>query len=232
MAETTYILVHGAWGGAWCWRLVGDELTRRGVAWTALDLPSSTPGAHPNTYLADDAREVVSVAQLDGPVVLVGHSYGGAVITEAAEQLPHLERLIYVAALVPLLGESAFEVTREIDVRTLLDQAIEVDDGVLRLNPVLARAALYEDCPDDVAAWAVSQLSTQTAASLRSPRSAFDVDVPSFYVRCTLDQAVDPGLQVDLAERCHDVVNLESGHTPLLSQPEVLCDLLLSSAET
>ena len=91
MNETTYILVHGAWGGAWCWRDVGVELTARGVQWTVLDLPSSTHGAHPNTYLSDDAREVIEVAKLDGPVVLVGHSYGGAVITEAAEQIPNLE---------------------------------------------------------------------------------------------------------------------------------------------
>ena len=88
MSEATYILVHGGWGGAWTWRDVGKELTRRDLPWTALDLPSSTRGAHPNTYLADDAREVIEVAKLDGPVVLVGHSYGGAVITEAAGDIP------------------------------------------------------------------------------------------------------------------------------------------------
>jgi pimeloyl-ACP methyl ester carboxylesterase len=113
MTQPTYLLVHGAWGGAWVWRDVGAELTRRDVPWTAVDLPSSLHGAHPNTYLADDAKEVVEVAKFDGPVVLVGHSYGGAVICEAAESVAHLERLVYVAALVPLLGESATETTRE-----------------------------------------------------------------------------------------------------------------------
>lgn len=232
MSETTYILVHGAWGGAWCWRDVGAELTRRGVAWSVLDLPSSTHGALPNTYLADDAREVVTVARLDGPVVLVGHSYGGAVITEAADQIKNLERLVYIAALVPLLGESATETTREVHVRTLLDEAIEVDGDFLRLEPGLAKKALYQDCDEVTADWAVGQLTTQTLASFRSPRSSFDVDVPSYYVRCTLDQAVDLSVQELMAARCNEVATLESGHTPLLSQPIALTDLILTSANS
>ena len=125
MSEATYILVHGGWSGAWSWRDVGKELTRREIPWTALDLPSSTHGAHPNTYLADDAREVIEVAKLDGPVVLVGHSYGGAVITEAADQIPNLERLVYIAALVPALGQSASEAKSEVEIMTRLDEAIE-----------------------------------------------------------------------------------------------------------
>jgi pimeloyl-ACP methyl ester carboxylesterase len=230
MDETTYILVHGAWGGAWVWRDVGIELTRRGVQWTVLDLPSSIHGAPPNTYLADDAREVIEVAKLDGPVVLVGHSYGGAVITEAAEQIPNLESLIYIAALVPELGQSTTDVSRLAGVATLLDVAIEVDGEVLRLKPDLAKEALYQDCDEDVASWAISQLTPQTIASLHSPRSAFDVEVPTYYVRCAFDQAVDPGLQELLAARCHEVATMESGHTPSLSQPVVLCDLILKSA--
>jgi pimeloyl-ACP methyl ester carboxylesterase len=229
MSDTTYILVHGAWSAAWVWRDVGAELTRRNVLWSVVDLPSSTHGAHPNTYLADDAHEVVDVARLDGPVVLVGHSYGGSVITEAAQQIPNLEALIYVAALIPELGQSSTGVSRMIDVPTMLDAAIEVDGEFLRLNSTLAREALFHDCGDDVADWAVSQLSTQTIASLRSPRTAFDVEVPTYYLRCTHDQAIDPSLQELLAARCDSVAVMDSGHTPMLSQPRIFCDLLLMS---
>src|SRR5580692_7673013 len=149
MAEPTYVLVHGAWGGAWVWRDVGAELTRRGVPWVAVDLPSSIHGAHPTTYLADDANEVVQIANLEGPVVLVGHSYGGAVITEAAEDVTNLQRLIYIAALLPLLGESATEATREVQARTLLDEAIQVDGDYLTLDPNLAKKALFHDCTEE-----------------------------------------------------------------------------------
>jgi pimeloyl-ACP methyl ester carboxylesterase len=230
MTQPTYLLVHGAWGGAWVWRDVGAELTRRDVPWTAVDLPSSLHGAHPNTYLADDAKEVVEVAKFDGPVVLVGHSYGGAVICEAAESVAHLERLVYVAALVPLLGESATETTREANARTLLDEAIRVDGDFLTLEPTLAKKALYQDCREETADWAVGQLTPQTRASFRSPRSSFDVEVPSYYVRCTLDDAVDLSIQELMAARCNEFATLESGHSPMLSMPESLCDLILSTA--
>jgi pimeloyl-ACP methyl ester carboxylesterase len=232
MSDTTYILVHGAWSAAWVWRDVGAELTRRDVLWTVVDLPSSTHGAHPNTYLADDAREVVEVAKLEGPVVLVGHSYGGAVITEAAEQIPNLQALIYVAAIVPELGHSTTGVSRMVDTPTVLDAAIEVDGDFLVLKPTLAKEAMFQDCSDEVADWAVSQLTPQTTASLRSPRTAFDVDVPTYYMRCTLDRAVDSGLQELLAARCDEVAVLICGHTPMLSQPEAFCELLLKSMAT
>ncbi len=229
MTQPTYVLVHGAWGGAWVWRDVGAELTRRDVPWTSLDLPSSTHGAHPNTYLADDAREVASVANAEGPVVLVGHSYGGAVLCEAAQDVAQLERLIYVAALVPLLGESATETSREVPARTTLDGAIRVEGEFLTLEPTLARRALYHDCPDDVADWATGQLTPQTIASFRSPRSSYDVETPSYYVRCTFDDAIDLSLQELMAARCSEYATLASGHSPMLSRPAELCDLLLST---
>ncbi len=229
VSDVTYILVHGGWGGAWTWRDVGKELTRREIPWTALDLPSATRGAHPNTYLADDAREVAEVAKLDGPVVLVGHSYGGAVITEAAEQIPNLERVVHIAALVPALGQSATEAKSEVEIMTRLDDAIERQGDFLVLNPVLAHVALYQDCKEKVAASAVSQLTPQTIASFRSPRSSFDVDVPSRYILCTNDNALDPTLQKVMSQRCTEVVTLESDHSPFLSRPGVLTDLLLAN---
>ena len=230
MAQPTYVLVHGGWGGAWIWRDVGLELTRREVPWTALDLPSSIHGAQPNTYLSDDAREVSQIANLEGPVVLVGHSYGGAVILEAAADVVHLERLVYIAALVPLLGESATEVTREVHVRTMLDEAIKVDGEFLTLEPTLAKKALYQDCSDETADWATEQLTPQTLASFRSPRSSFDVAVPSYYVRCTLDNAVDLSVQELMAARCNEFATLTSGHSPMFSMPATLCDLIVSTA--
>jgi pimeloyl-ACP methyl ester carboxylesterase len=230
VSEATYILVHGGWSGAWSWRDVGKELSRRELPWTALDLPSSTRGAHPNTYLADDAQEVIDVAKLDGPVVLVGHSYGGAVITQAADQIPNLARLVYISGLVPALGQSASEAKAEVDLMTRLDDAIERDGDFLVLNPVLAHAALYQDCKEKVAAWAVSQLTPQTLASFRSPRTAFDVDVPSRYILCTDDNALDPTLQKVMSDRCTEVVTLESDHSPFLSRPGVLTDLVAANA--
>lgn len=113
---------------------------------------------------------------------------------------------------------------------TRLDEAIEREGEFLVLNPVLAHAALYQDCKEKVAAWAVSQLTPQTLASFRSPRSSFEVDALSRYILCTDDNALDPTLQKVMSERCTEVVTLESDHSPFLSRPGVLTDLLVADA--
>jgi pimeloyl-ACP methyl ester carboxylesterase len=227
VTSPTYILVHGAWGGAWCWRDVATELDRRGVSWKAVDLPSSRNGADPKTGLAEDAAAVAALANDERPYVLVAHSYGGAVVSEVASRIANLQRCIYVAALVPRPGESATNATRRIRVRTLLDDAIEVEGDYLRLKPELAKGALYSDCTPEVATWAVGQLSTQTLASFRIHRESENARAESVYVRCTNDHAVDPQIQQLMSEECDIALSLESEHSPFLSQPTRLCDLIL-----
>ena len=224
----TYILVHGAWGGSWCWRDVGAELDLRGVTWRAVDLPSSRNGADASTGLAEDVGAVAALADGDGPYILLAHSYGGAVVSEVASRIPNLQRCIYVAALIPSPGESATDALRRVRVRTRLDDAIEVEGDYLRLNPEMASEALYSDCTPSVAKWAVSQLSTQTIASFRSHRETENARTETIYVRCTNDHAVDPQIQQLMSEECDFALSLESEHSPFLSQPSLFCDVILS----
>ena len=224
----TYILVHGAWGGSWCWRDVGAELDLRGVTWRAVDLPSSRNGADASTGLAEDVGAVAALADGDGPYILLAHSYGGAVVSEVASRIPNLQRCIYVAALIPSPGESATDASRRVRVRTRLDDAIEVEGDYLRLNPEMASEALYSDCTPSVAKWAVSQLSTQTIASFRSHRETENARTETIYVRCTNDHAVDPQIQQLMSEECDFALSLESEHSPFLSQPSLFCDVILS----
>ena len=228
MTSPTYILVHGAWGGAWCWRDVATELDRRGVTWIAVDLPSSRNGADPATGLDEDAAAVAALANDDGPYVLVAHSYGGAVVSEVAARIANLQRCIYVAALVPRPGESATNAVRRIRVRTLLDDAIEVDGEFVRLNPDKASHALYNECSTDVARWAVNQLSTQTLASFHNQRETENSRTETIYIRCSNDHAVDPQIQQLMSEECDYALSLESDHSPFLSHPSQLCDVILN----
>jgi len=231
MRDVTYLLVHGAWSGAWCWAPLGKEFERRDVMFETVDLPSSTPHAHAETYLIDDARDVAELANEGGPVVLVGHSYAGCVITEAAPLVNDLRGLIYVAALLPLVGESASDASRAAGVRTVLDEAIYVEGERAFLRPELAKVALYQDCEDALANWALERLTSQTLASFRSPRGSGDVAAPRRYVLCEQDLAIDPRTQAIMASRCGEVVTMASGHSPFLSRPATLADLILAPFE-
>ncbi|HUX04071.1 MAG TPA: alpha/beta fold hydrolase [Acidimicrobiales bacterium] len=230
MTQPTFILVHGAWHGAWSWRDLGAEFDRRGVTWRALNLPSSQRGGDPLADLDQDAVRVADACEVDGDVVLVGHSYGGAVISEAAHLVTNLERMVYVAALVPEVGQSATDASREVRVRTELDAAMELDGDYIRLDPTKAASALYHDCTREVSDWATAQLSVQTLASFRSARKGVDVPVPSRYILCRQDRAIDPALQQVMARRTNEVIAIESGHCPFLSRPSQLCEILLASS--
>jgi len=229
MPSPTYVLVHGAWGGKWCWRDLTAEFDAREVRWLSVDLPSSRIDAAADTDLDDDAAAVVERARGVGPVVLVGHSYGGSVITQAAPFVEELRGLIYVAALLPQQGESSTDASRAVKIRTNLDEAIYLDGEFLRLRRELAGAALYHDCDEELARWALDNLSTQTLASFRSARTSNDVAVPRRYVVCSDDCAIDPSTQAIMASRCGDVVAVASGHSPFFSHPNTLADLILAS---
>lgn len=150
------------------------------------------------------------------------------VVTEVAPRIPNLERIVYVAALVPKVGHSAMETARTVRVSTKLDEAVEVNGDYMRLNHNLASAALYNDCPAVIASWAADKLSSQTLASYRAKRSSADTKIDSLYIRCTLDRAIDPHVQELMSERCDVVLDLASDHSPFLSQPNFLLEAILS----
>jgi len=222
----TYVLVHGAWCGAWTWDSLTAEFDRRGVSWRTLDLPSShdTEGT---ADLSSDADAVVSAARVDGPVVVVGHSYGGAVVAEAASRIPQLAGLVFVAALVPGPGESATEASRAVRVRTELDDAVVLDEPFLRLDEGRSASALFGECRALDQQRAVSLLGRQTLASFRQPRHEPDPATPRLYVLCEHDRAIDPSVQEVMAQRCDAVVRLSSDHSPFLSHVTETADALI-----
>lgn len=228
MTDATYVLVHGAWGGPWCWRDLTRELDERNLSWRAVDLPSAQAGGDPLADLDQDAAVAAAACEGFANVVLVAHSYGGAVVGEAQHFVGELSRVVYVAALVPALGESATDVSRLVRVRTRLDEAMSLDGPILRLDPAIALDALYHDCDEATQSWAINQLSTQTLASFRSPRRGVAVPIATRYVLCRDDRAIDPSLQEFLAGRCDERVELASGHSPFFSHPRELADLITS----
>ena len=228
--RSTVVLVHGAWGGSWCWERVVPLLEQRGVRAVAVDLPSV--GAAPGTEcsLAGDAAAVIDVLdRVGGPVVVCGHSYGGMVVTQAAVGRRDVSRLVYLCAFMPDAGESLLTLTSG------PAHWIEVlADG--RTLPDLERALAvnYTDCDADTGAKAVVRLRPQVPTPFGDPVTAAAWhETPSTYVVCSRDGSLPVEQQREVfARRADEAVELVSGHCPFFSQPERVAELLAERAVT
>ena len=170
----TVVLVHGAWHGAWCYAALQAELDRRGVPSLAVDLPGHGVSLAPLTDLHGDARCVADTLAMLGQrgvenPVLVGHSYGGAVITQAAVWFPAVAHLVYLAAFALDDGESVMGALRAFPRHDVaLSAAMRpLDDGTSVLDPAVAGAALYGSCPAEVVAPSLARTSRWPRCSRR-----------------------------------------------------------------
>lgn len=206
-----------------------------GVEVQAVDLPGHGADPGPLLDLAGDAAFVTGV--LDGlapGTVLVGHSYGGAVISEAGVH-PNVGHLVYLAAFALDAGEScaaaAVDEAAKLDLTfegtTLVDAIVFGDDGVTTIDPDLAPAVFYNRCSPEAAAWAVARLGPHSMTSLGQEASnGAWRQVPSTYAVCADDAGVHPELQRVMAARCGETVEWDTDHSPFLSTPDLVVDLL------
>jgi pimeloyl-ACP methyl ester carboxylesterase len=230
-AAPLVVLVHGAWHGAWCWAALQAELDSRGIASLAVDLPGHGASTRPLADLYGDAQHVADVvAQLDRPVVLVGHSYGGAVITEAASNTAGIHHLVYLAAFALAQNESIMALLGQLPpVEVALSAAIvQGADGVSSIDASKAAAAFYGSCPPAMIPAAIARLSPQPMITFGQPVTGDPrASTPSTYVCCTRDQSVAIAHQQVLAERCTHSVTLDTDHSPFASMPVETADVIV-----
>lgn len=222
-APLPVVLVHGAWHGAWCFAALQHALDDLGVPSHAVDLPGHGVSVEPFTDLYGDAQHVVRVLeQLRGPVVLVGHSYGGAVVTEAAARRPEgVAHLVHLTAFALREEESVMGMLSSIpDARVRLGAAMRFrDDGTSVLDHEAAVPALYGDCPPAAVRAALPRLSAQPMLNFSQPVTGSTLGIlPSTYVRCLRDEAIHVRHQDAMAERCDEVVTLDCDHSPFISR--------------
>jgi pimeloyl-ACP methyl ester carboxylesterase len=217
---TTIVLVHGAFHGPWCFEPLIAELAGRGITCVAPELPL--------TNLADDAAAVhAALDACKGPVALLGHSYGGAVITVAGVHLA-VEQLVYLAAMAPDTGESANGGRVEID-EAFIAAIRPTKDGRISIDPDRAVALFYPDADPNAAAAFAGRLRPGHVGGAEAivELAAWRVQ-PTTYIVCADDPIVVPSSQRALAARIGgDVLEMPGDHSPFLARPVELAELLV-----
>ncbi|XNS27236.1 alpha/beta fold hydrolase [Citricoccus nitrophenolicus] len=237
---THFVLVHGAFHGAWCWDKVAAALQQAGHSVSAPDLPGAGEDGTPLEQVdLDRATERVVGALRAGPepAVLVGHSMGGVVVTQAAARVPdRVSRLVYLTAFRPSDGESLLELTGLPEGAGDGVQANITVDGeppIATFDLAQARSVFYNGVAEEEAAAAVERLDRQPLAVFATPVSLEGAELPpADYVVCTQDHAIPPALQRLMAGRSPARVSeLDAGHSPFLSHVDAVVGILERSTK-
>ena len=219
------VLVHGFWGGAAHWAKVIVELKGRGYG-------SLHAVENPLTSLSDDAeRTRKMVKQVDGPVLLVGHSYGGAVITEAGD-LPNVVGLVYVAAFAPDAGESINQIGEWLPSPALGN--VEWDsDGYVWIKQDKFHESFCQDLPiDEALVMAVTQKAPVGSIFGETISDPAWKKKPTWYQVSRDDRMIPPVTERRMAERMNPrrTIELDASHASLASQPGIIVDLIDEAA--
>jgi pimeloyl-ACP methyl ester carboxylesterase len=226
---TTFALIHGGGHGGWCWELLVPELEARGHSAVAPDMPTEDPNAGAREY----AQVVVDALEgVDVDVVVVGHSLGGMTVPVVASMRP-VRHMVFLGAMVPAPGEvyGDFLATRP-DALTAAPTDARDASGVRPARSwETALHAYYLDVPEPVARRAWQRLRPQGGRLFaeRSPLEAWP-DVPSTYILMTEDRSVDQDFSRWIARQRLGVeaIELPGSHSPFLSRPGELADILVS----
>jgi pimeloyl-ACP methyl ester carboxylesterase len=228
----TFALVHGAWHGASCWELLAPHLQQAGHHVVAMDLPTDDGSATFDTY-----ADVVcaAIAGCDGDVVVVGHSYGGMVIPLVAARRP-VRHLVYVAASVPDIGRSLNDQLRDEDLfnsDAYNGLKLDAHSRYVWVDRTLARELMYADCDDATVDAAIDRLRPHSPYANALPCSLTEFPaVPCTSVICSGDQLIrrEWAKRVARDRLGAEIVELPGSHSPFLSRPQALAEVLLTRA--
>jgi pimeloyl-ACP methyl ester carboxylesterase len=224
MAIRNIVLVHGAFVDGSGWRGVYDHLAADGHRVAVVQ--------HPTLSLAGDAAATRQVLDaLDGPAVLVGHSYGGAVITEAGNH-PGVAALAYIAGYAPDKGESLATLIAEAPADAPAPPILPPQDGLLFLDRAKFAAAFAADVPANVAAFmADSQVGFGVDALTGAVSEPAWRARPSWYLVTTDDRMIPPPAQRAMSERARaTVTEAAASHAVYVSQPAAVAQLIRQAA--
>jgi pimeloyl-ACP methyl ester carboxylesterase len=226
-SKPSVVLVHGFWGGAAHWSKVIVELKGRGYE-------SLHAVENPLTSLGDDVeRTQKMVKQVEGPVLLVGHSYGGAVVT-AAGDLPNVLGLVYVAAFAPDAGENLAQIGEWNVSAAAAAGNVEPDsDGYVWIKQDKFQESFCQDLPDDEAlVMAVTQKAPVGSTFADTVSDPAWKTKATWYQVSTNDRMIHPDTERRMAARMNPrrTIELDASHASLASQPAAIVDLIDEAA--
>src|SRR5688500_13497357 len=222
-APTSVVLVHGAFADGSSWRKVIPLLQAAGLRVAAVQ--------NPLTSLADDVEFTHRIIEAQpGPVVLVGHSWGGSVITEAGDH-PKVKALVYVAAFAPQAGESGVHLVKTFPPMPGKEGRITTPDGFQMLTPESVRDNFAQDPNvDEANLIAVTQGAVRASAFEEKVSVAAWESKPSWYIVSAEDRMINPAAQRALAQRMGaETTTLATSHVPMLSQPERVAEVIIAA---
>jgi len=234
-----YVLIHGAWHGEWCWDKVSPFLVEKGHKVITLNLPghSSDSSKRCNDDISLEAYVESVCNVLDEqpePVILVGHSMGGIVISQAAEYRPEkIQMLIYLAAFLPDNGQSLYQLIEGDPESKLWSNLIFTSDQKFAtVRDEAIKEIFYQDCTNEDVARAKSLLVPQAFAAAVAPVQTSKEKfgrVRRIYITTLLDNAVTPTLQQKMysAMPCEKVLSMNTSHSPFFSAAEELANKLI-----
>ena len=221
--KPTLIFVHGACvrDADWWWGRMKAPLAAHGIATAAVPLPSCGEAGTELGDLHDDAEACRrAIDEADGPVVLLGHSYGGLVITEAGAD-ERVDRLIYLTAFMPDPDEPE---PADREPAPWLDPG---EDGTIGVHPEAIRELFLQDCDEATIEGALARLTRQSIVPFtQAPRAVAWREKPTTYIVCTEDLATPAEVQRGRVRGDARTVEFEAGHHPFLSRPEAFADAL------
>jgi pimeloyl-ACP methyl ester carboxylesterase len=216
------VLVHGFFADGSGWQAVSNILARDGYKVSVVQ--------EPETSFKDDVAATTRVVDAqDGPSILVGHSYGGAVITEAGNDA-RVSGLVYIAAFEPDAGESLKDLTTKMP--AAIKSIKETDDGHLYIDPSRFHADFAADVPEPEAAFMASSQVMPAVGSFTAPvMQAAWKSKPSWAVVAASDRTINPDLERWMAKRAGSkVTEVNSSHVAFLSHPEEIAKVIEQAA--
>jgi pimeloyl-ACP methyl ester carboxylesterase len=221
--DATVIVVHGAWADGSSWQAVVRVLEERGLNVVAAPIPL--------TSLSDDAAALKrTLARTEGPVIVVGHAYAGAVIATAHDE--RVKALVYVAALAPDEGETVAQIFYKDEIHPKAPQLAPDADGFLWLpDEAFANAFAQNASAEQIAlSKAVQRPISVRSIEERAPAPAWK-SKPTWYLVAEQDRMINPKTQHFMAERMKATMrSFEVDHTPLLTAPDKVVDVILEAA--